>query len=245
MIRTINNKTYLMFSTQHNHRFVPFLAVCAEKIYFFVTDHEGQTITEICHVQQGEYHALNLVCVIVTLMFASYETTGFDPTMTISEGDIKTISCNGQTYKVKSTIHIVREIIGRSTQVWSVSDNNKKHCIIKDGWIQKGRADTERQYLKKLDGITGVPKLIWGGTVQIHDPKDPLQQQFCDDNTVWIRHGFSDESKYRLHRWLILSPVGKKLSSFTSLGVLVAALQDVAVSRYMSTCLYSSYTYDI
>ena len=169
MTRTINNKTYLMFSTQYNRRFVPFLGICAEKIFFYVTDREGQTVSEICHLQRGTYHALNLLRVIVALMFASPETIGFDPTMNASKGDINTIFCD-QEYTVKSTIHAVRGIIGRSTRVWSAFNNKKELCIIKDGWIQEGRADTEREYLAKLKGITGIPELIWGGTVQIHDP---------------------------------------------------------------------------
>lgn len=237
MKRTINNKTYLMFSTQHNRRFVPFLAICAHKIYFFVTDREGQAMSEIRHLQEGDYHALNLIRIIVALMFAQHETIGFDPTMTTShEGQISTISANGEKYTVKSAIHIVQGIIGRSTRVWSVHDSNKRLCIVKDGWIQEGRADAERQYLEKLnrDEVAGIPQLLWGGTVQIHDPKDPLRQRFCDDHTAWIRHGFSDGTKYRIHRRLILSPVGQDLSSFTSLGELVTALRDVAVGGFIS-----------
>ena len=81
---------------------------------------------------------------------------------------------------------------------------------------------------------------------QIHDPKDPSRQQFCDDNTAWVRHGFSDESKYRLHRCLVLKPVGEDLSSFTSLGELVAALRDVAVGRSMTFFIPKSlYAYGI
>jgi Fungal protein kinase len=246
MMKTINNKTYLMFSTQLNRRFVPFLAVCAKKVYFFVTDREGQTVTEISYRQRGAYHALNLIRIIVALMFASPETYGYDPTMDITtKRDIKTISCNGGKYKVKSTIHVVRGIVGRSTRVWSTIDKNKETFVIKDGWIQKGRADAEKQYLEQLKGVTGVPTLIWGGTVQIHDPKDPKRQRMCDDDTAWIRHGFSDESKYRIHRRLILSPVGVGLSKFTSLGELVSALRDVAVGMFMPPCLYLSYAYDI
>jgi len=246
MIKTINNKTYLMFSTQLNRRFVPFLAVCAKRVYFFVTDREGQTVTQICYHQQGAYHALNLIRIVVALMFASPETYGYDPTMGINKKrDIKTISCNGGTYKVKSTIHVVRGIIGRSTRVWSAIDKDKKSFVIKDGWIQKGRADAEKQYLEKLKGVTGIPTLVWGGTVQIHDPKDPERQRMCDDNTAWIRRGFSDESQYRIHRRLILSPVGVGLSKFTSLGELVSALRDVAVGMLMPPYLYFSYAYDI
>ena len=245
MMRTINNKTYLMFSTQLNRRFVPFLAICSCKIYFFVTDWEGQTIADICHLHYGSYYALNLIRVIVALMFGGTETTGFDPTMTTTpEGDISTISSNGQEYKVKSTIAAVRGIVGRSTRVWSALNANKELCIIKDGWIHKGRAMAEEEHLRALDGVTGVPKLVWGETVQIHNPEDSSRQSFCPDSTAWIRRGFSNETKLRLHRHLVLTPVGQDLSSFTSLGELVAALRDVVVGRSIS-CLYSQYAYSI
>lgn len=108
MKRMINNKTYLMFSTQHNHHFVPFLAICAHKIYFIVTNHKGQAMSEIYDLQEGDYHALNLLHINVALMFAKHETIGFDPTMvTSAEGEISTISGNGEVYAVKSTIHAV------------------------------------------------------------------------------------------------------------------------------------------
>jgi hypothetical protein len=231
MMKTINNKTYLMFSTQHSRRFVPFLAVCGPKIFFFVTDREGQTVSEICYEQPGEYHALNLIRIIVALTFGDDEIIGLDPTVTInSDGVIKTISSGNKVYAVKSTIHVVRGIIGRSTRVWSAYDNDKKLCIIKDGWIQEGRADAERRHLEQLKDIEGVPTLLWGGTVKIRDHKN--KEKFCDDNTAWIRHGFSDKSVYRLHRRLILSPVGQNLATFTSLGELVAALRDVAVGMF-------------
>ena len=94
---------------------MPFLAICSCKIYFFVTDREGQTIADICHLHYGSYYALDLIRIIVALMFGGPETTGFDPTMTTTpEGDISMISSNGQEYKVKSTIATVRGIVGRS-----------------------------------------------------------------------------------------------------------------------------------
>ena len=42
MMRTINNKTYLMFCTQHNRRFVPFLAVCSRRFTFLSPTVKGR-----------------------------------------------------------------------------------------------------------------------------------------------------------------------------------------------------------
>ena len=231
MRRTINNKTYLMFSTQHSRRFVPFLAICNSTIHFIVTDRQGQTIEDISYRQPGEHHALSFIRIIAALMFASDLTIGYDPTAQMTNGVIQTISAGGNVYAVKSTIHAARGVVGRSTRVWSVSDSPTASnlVIVKDGWIHEGRANAEQDHLKVLKGIRSVPNLIWGGTVQISNPQD--MSKTIDDDTAWIRQKFSDGRAYRIHRRLVLSPVGEALSTFTSLGELVAALRDVAAGK--------------
>ena len=244
MKSTMNNKTYLMFTTQHSRRFVPFLGVCAKTIHFVVSDRQGQAVAEIPYTQSGVYHALDVVRIVVALMFGSDETIGYDSTIeTGPDGEITKISAGGKDYKVNSTVHAVRGIVGRSTRVWSAYDvaqtGPKKSVIIKDGWIQQGRADTEKEHLVavKNNHITGVPTLIWGGAVQALRADNQLQ----DDNTLWIRHLFSDRREYRIHRRLVLSPVGENLSMFSSLGELIAALRDVAVGMSMTSCIYHTY----
>jgi Fungal protein kinase len=242
--KTINNKTYLMFSTQYDRRFVPFLAICRNSIHFLVSDRQGQAITEIPYRQPGVYHALNLVRIIVALMFGSNETIGFDSTIkTQHDGEIKNISAGGVDYTIKSAIHAVRGIVGRSTRVWSASrmleDDKKETVIIKDGWIQEGRANAEKENLEIMQKTTGIPTLVWGGTVQAHLPN--LDNELGDDNTLWIRHMFSDRRTFRIHRRLVLKPVGENLSTFTSLGELIAALRDVAVGMLMTNFIYHAY----
>jgi hypothetical protein len=242
--KTINNKTYLMFSTQHERRFVPFLAICRNSIHFIVSDRQGQTTSEIFYRRPGVYYALNLVRIIVALMFGSNETIGFDSTIeTQRDGEITKISADGTDYTVKSTVHAVRGIVGRSTRVWSafrkLENGEKESVIIKDGWIQEGRANAEKENLELVRNITGVPTLVWGGTVQAHLPNSG--NQLVDDNTLWIRHMFSDRRTFRIHRRLVLKPVGENLSTFTSLGELIAALRDVAVGMSMPNFIYHAY----
>ena len=236
MKRTINNKTYLMFSTQHSRRYVPFLAVCGKIIYFLVSDRQGQAVAEIPYTQPGVYHALDIVRIVVALMFGSDEIIGYDSTIeTGPDGEVMKITAGGQCYKVNSTIHAVRGIVGRLTRVWSAHDmaqtGPKKSVIIKDGWIQQGRAEAETDNLLVVKDVTGVPDLTWGGAVQARRADNQLQ----DDNTLWIRHLFSDRRAYRIHRHLVLSPVGENLSTFSSLGELIAALRDVAVGMSMTS----------
>ena len=237
----INNKTYLMLSEQHNRRFVPFVAICGPTMYLIVTDREGQAMAEINYLQGGEYHALCLLRVIAALVFSNNETIGFDPSILNlqgPEGGIG-ISAGGKVYAVKSIIHAVRGVVGRSSRVWSAYDHkdpDRKLCIIKDGWIQEGRADVEKVHLEKLKDVTGVPKLIWGGAVEITDPSSNSrsERKFRQDDTLWMRLGFSEGRQYRIHRRLVLSPVGELLSSFTSLGELIAAFRDVVVGMFRS-----------
>ena len=231
----INNKTYLILSDQHTRRFVPFFVMCSTMSYLVVTDREGQVYVEIDHLQEGEYHALHLLRVIAGLMFATKEFLGFDRSIRNVDGGLQ-ISAGSTVYRVTSLVHAVRGVIGRSTRVFSgydIKDPNKKLCIIKDGWIQEGRADAEKEHMEKLKGITGVPELIWGGTVELEVSDGNTLRE---DKTSWIRHGFSDGKKYRIHRRLVMGPVGENLSSFTSLGELVAALRDVIVG--MSVAIF-------
>jgi len=235
MRRAISYQAYHIFSAQPSRRFVPFLAICSKTIYFVVTDREGQVVSEIHYLQREEYHALNTLRIVTALVFATDETIGYDPTVTtLPNGNVRSIIAGDELYKVQLAVHVVRSVVGRSTRVWSASHAEHGLVIVKDGWIHEPRAKAEEEYLKVLQGIRGIPRLIWAGTVQIHNPGASSRQQFLDDNTAWIRHGFSDGHAYRIHRRLVLSPVGQKLSLFTSLGELVAVLRDVAVGKSMT-----------
>ena len=170
---------------------------------------------------------LDLIRIIVALMFGSNKTIGFDSTIeTQPDGEITKVSADGTDYNIKSTVHAVHGIVGRSTHVWSgfrkLENGKKESVIIKDGWIQEGRANAEKLNLELVQGITGVPTLVWGGTVQAHLPNSG--NELVDDNTLWICHMFSDRHTFHIHRRLVLKPIGKKLSTFTSLGELIAAL---------------------
>jgi len=136
------------------------------------------------------------------------------------------VSAGGKIYAVKSLVHAVRGVVGWSTCVWSgfdIKDPKQQLCIIKDGWIQKSRANAEKDHLATLKDIKGVPKVLWGGTVQITDASGSSR----DDSTFWIRKGFTNGLQSRLHRRLVLTPFGENLSTFASLGELVAAFRDI------------------
>jgi len=243
MRKAIYYKACLIFTAQPSWRFVPFLAICAETVYFLIIDREGQTFTEIDYLQKGEYHAFNFLRIVAALIFADDEAIGYDPTVTtLPNGSIQSVAAGGGLYNVHSAVHVVRDFAGRSTRVWSASYAEHGSVAIKDGWPHKSRAKAEKEYLTTLQGIKGIPTLIWGGTVQIHNPEDSSRQQQLDDDTTWIRYGFSDGQAYRIHRRLVLKPIGERLSTFTSLGEFVAALRDVAVGMLLSSLFNHAYT---
>ena len=75
-------------------------------------------MVDIPYTQSGVYHALNIVWIVVALMFGSDETIGYDSTIeTLLDGSIMKISAGGKDYKVNSTVHAIRGIVGRSTHV--------------------------------------------------------------------------------------------------------------------------------
>ena len=230
----INNKTYLILSDQHTRHFVPFFVMCSTMSYLVVTDREGQVYVEIDHLQEGEYHMLHLLRIIAGLMFATKEFLGFDQSIHNVDGGLQ-ISAGSMVYCVTSLVHAIWGVIGRSTRVflgYDIKDPNKKLHIMKDGWIQKGQADAEKEHMEKLKGIAGVPELIWGGTVEL-EVRDG--NTLHKDKTSWIRCGFSNGKKYHIHQRLVMGPIGENLSSFTSLGwwQLFGMLLLVCLSPYL------------
>jgi hypothetical protein len=128
----IDNKIYLMLSDQHTRRFVPFLAICGHIAFFLVSDREGQASAEIPYLQAGEYNALSFLRIIAGLTFGSQEVIGFDGTFQhLKPGDVDDVvgpakqigvSAGGKIYAIKSLVHAVRGVVGRSTRVWSGFD---------------------------------------------------------------------------------------------------------------------------
>ena len=106
---------------------------------------------------------------------------------------------------------------GQDLTLW-IQSKNYVH-IIKDGWIQKSQADAEKDYLAMLKDIKGIPKVLWGRMVQITDASGSSR----DDSTLWIHMGFTNGLQSQIHHCLVLTPFGKNLSTFASLGELVAA----------------------
>lgn len=165
-----------------------------------VTNCEGQTLAEIPYLQAGKYNALSFLRIIARLTFGSQEVIGFDRTfqhLPVNVDDVvgppKQIGvyAGGKLYAVKSLVHAVCGVVGQSTCVWSgfdITDPKQELCIIKDGWIQKSRANAEKDHLAMLKDIKGILKVLWGGMVQITDASGSSR----DDSTLWIHMGFTN-----------------------------------------------------
>src|ERR1700677_2329015 len=71
-----------------------------------------------------------------------------------------------------------------------------------------------------------VPKLILGEDVSVHTGTDE-EPIYIKDTTARRRDPAVKHADERVHRWLLMGPVGKHISTFTSLKELVGTFIDL------------------
>jgi len=177
IIDTINAKSFIMFATQHNRRFVVALSLTGNKAFrLTVSDREGQ----IRHNEtflDGKRPSTLFFTILAFLMFGDDADIGLDPNVIIGQdGRVKNILVDNKCFVVKNLIHTVETLIGRATKVWVVfaDDAPDTSYILKDSWIQASHVDSEVSFLEQMStSLEGrVPKLICGGDVTIKDVQD-------------------------------------------------------------------------
>ena len=132
-----------------------------------------------------------------------------------------TIKVGSTTYEVIHRIFYNFVIRGRGTVCWHVR-RDRKNYVIKDSWTHESRLNCEVDILRKIQGLKGVPQLIAAWTVQIGG---------SDDRTD-IRHlSLSSPSDVRVHRRLLMEPVGMPLSEFKTIHELLSILIDILDSK--------------
>ena len=108
----------------------------------------------------------------------------------------------------------------------------KKHYVLKDYWTHKGRKRTEKEILLKIKGLLGVSQLVEAWTVQTEG---------ADETTDWLRPPFlvgNKDFETRLHRRLLLTPVGDPLVEFSSLQELISIFIDIVHGEQLLSILY-------
>jgi hypothetical protein len=122
IIDTINVKSFIMFATQHNCRFVVALSLTGNQAFrLTVSDREGH-IRRSEIILHGKRPSIVFLTIILFLMFGDDADIGLvDPNIIVGEdGRVKTILVDNKCYSVKSLIHSVETLIGRATKVWVV-----------------------------------------------------------------------------------------------------------------------------
>jgi hypothetical protein len=212
--RTISQKSFLIFNTQFNRRFVPSLAFYGPYFQFTAIDRAGIVYSPDYHVQDDD---LLLLRIIIGFLFADKETIGYDPTMRHGDdGEILGITVEGAEYTVLERLFSADTLKGRATQCWRVQRDGKQY-VIKDSWIRNGHPYNEIMMLGELVDVEHVPTLVAGEDIRLSNGSI--------DSTNMRRNGVGQEE--RLHRRLVMEPVAEPLHTFKSKKELIGAIIDV------------------
>jgi hypothetical protein len=214
ILDTINAKSFVMFATQHNRRFVVALSLTGNKAFrLTVSDREGQIRHNETFLDGKRPSALFLT-ILAFLMFGNDADIGLDPNVIIDQnGRVKKILVDNKYFVVKKLIHSVETLIGRATKVWVVSrddDASDALYILKDSWIQVNHVGSEVSFLEEMStSLEGcVPKLICGGDVTIDNIQDCTGRYRVD----LAGYPYSQ----RVHRRIVTSTIGEPLTMFQS-----------------------------
>ena len=223
IVSTVIDKTYLLFISQHDRRFVPALSFNGQAEFSLtLTDRQGQLKTPFISFLHGKANAFLFMRVLMFLMYGPLHNTGRDTTMQCgSDGRVKFISVNGHQYEVVYPIHSLQSMIGRGTTIWLVVRNDN-YYILKDSWIQTSRVGSEIEFLEKLkdDSVLRgrVPHIMEGEDVYVNG---------LVDNTGRYRIFVGRSHEARTHRRLVMSPIGKQITTFKSFSEFISALIDI------------------
>jgi len=226
---TVTQKSYLVFLTQGDRRYVTTLSFHGKQFRFTVCDRAGVIHSKSLPItwKNGRINP-TLLRIIIGFMFATESDIGYDWTMARGpDGQIIKIKIKDKEYEVVRRVFSSETLRGRATQCWHVRINengNMEEYIIKDSWVHTGRTANEIGFLEKLRDIEGVPRCI--------DAEDVTLPNGVVDSTVTRRVGLA-YSEVRVHRRLAMQPVGQPLTTFTCKKELVGAFRDLARGMYL------------
>src|ERR1700722_8402975 len=223
---TISNKSFIVFTTQYDRRFLPCLSFWNSKFRLTICDRSG-IVHSITYTING--NVLTLLRILIALMFGDDSLVGYDVSMCRgSGGKIESITVCGVKYEVVGIIFFSETLRGCGTQCWHVQKDGEGY-VIKDSWIHRGRQHSELEILKEISGIQGVPRFVCGEDIELPDK--------TVDSTALIRMGQSSID-IRIHRRLVMQPVGEPISSFISKKELVGAFIDIINGTFCVVSLY-------
>jgi hypothetical protein len=236
MIDTINQKSYLLFLTQDNRRFIPALKFDGSgNMALTITDRQGLIQMGVISIlAAGKACALMVLRILAALMYGSPSDIGLDPSMICDDkGIVKTIIVNRKEFTVDRRIYALQALIGRGTKVYVVT-RESKYYILKDSWIQSGRLESEIDFLRDMalhgDLVDRIPWLMDGVDLKIGNRAD---------STEWYRLDVGQVNRHRIHRRHVTEPIGSPLIKFSSkaefLSVIIDVVQGLFLKIFMAT----------
>ena len=227
MCYTLWNKAFIMMNTQFNRLFIPFLSICHHKFWLVVCDRAG-----VVKSIEYDFHsnALDFLRILAGLMFGDGRLIGHDRSMGLgSNNEIVEITVAGKEYEVVKKIFTSETLRGRGTQCWHVRREGEEY-ILKDSWAQVGRKNNEIEMLESVKDVFCVPTIVHGEDLQLAEGGP--------DSTGIIRAG-ATMTEERVHRRILMQPVGESIFSFTSKKELIGAFIDII--KGMCFCLHPVY----
>lgn len=231
---TVYQKSYVMFRSQDNRCFVPSLYFTGDGFFTFnACDRSGIVYTT---TQKILDHPLILLRIIVGLIFGHPSVIGYDETIQCdARGRALFIRVDGMDYRVIAELFKSTALRGRATRCWSVeSIGEQKGFVIKDCWADARREQSEIEILelmRELDLCKSccVPRLIHGGNVPVL--LNVKSGTYGDDCTA--RRRKKDSSvEGRIHRRLMMEPLGRHITDFRCLHELVGAVIDAVEGKF-------------
>lgn len=242
-------KAYAIFVAQPGRRFVIALSIVRSHFRLHIFDRAG-----VIHSRPYSIHlrADFLIRVLYLLAFAPKDFIGCDPTIFYSSVITRsnqlrcpaTIQVGKETFIITDRIFSSDMMRGRATLCFAVktSVGRVKDYVVKDSWAREGRATNEEEMLMRIKerGLTvGVTTLVTAWTVQIRGIDDSTTLRRPDDLLRDISQG--QQPEIRIHRRLLLEPVGKPLHQFTCITELISIFIDIVDGTY--PICYSSRVY--
>lgn len=248
--RNIIRKAYAVFMSQPCRRFVVAISLAHQEFRLHLFDRSGaiHSLGHNLHKSADLFARLMYV-----FAFGSPATLGFDPTFVNSSLSpsilhrprtdsalqiSRLIYIGDDPYTVVQPIFISHLIRGRATSSWLVKRSRTSY-VIKDYWTHTGRKVTEEHILGRISGMRGVPTLVKAWTVQIagvDETTDLLRPTFLTRNM---------EFETRIHRRLLMTPVGEPLINFGSLQELVSILIDIVHGKHTALLLILNLTFSL
>jgi hypothetical protein len=229
--KTLLTKSYLIFKAQEDRRYVISIAICGNSFYVTFCDRAG-----VCHSQELniDNNRDKFLRVLVGLNIASRPWLGYDPTITSDINRVRMVFVD-EPYVIKSTIFRSNVVRGRATICWHGTRDNKDYAI-KDTWADTSRDFTEQDILTEIRDIEGVPRVVQGIIVEFNgeDTTDRRRQALTMSKIVWTRRGRSLFRKLenRVHRRLVLQPLGIPVVCFSSKEELISVFIDIVKSKH-------------